>query len=297
MANSEHVEMLKESVANWNKWREENPGVRPDLLEANLSGAHLIEANLQGAVLSGAILNRAILLKANLAGANLIGAKLIGTILLEADLARANMGWAILSKADLGGASLKQAILTGVDLSKANLNNADMSGADLKGTILDNANVQGIVFDRNIKCRGIRCESSTGSPRFKRFAHDQDFIEELQETGNKGKALYHIWNIFADCGRTPWRWCFWLILFACYFGSNYYLLGPESFRIPGDTHLPFTFFTMIYYSITTITTLGFGDITPITTTAACWIIAEVIAGFLMLAGLISICATILARRS
>jgi hypothetical protein len=31
MANSEHVEILKEGVQAWNQWREVNPGVRPDL--------------------------------------------------------------------------------------------------------------------------------------------------------------------------------------------------------------------------------------------------------------------------
>ena len=39
MANEEHVELLKSGVEGWNRWREENLGVRPDLIGANLSGA------------------------------------------------------------------------------------------------------------------------------------------------------------------------------------------------------------------------------------------------------------------
>lgn len=54
---------------------------------------------------------------------------------------------------------------------------------------------------------------------------------------------------------------------------------------------------MIYYSVVTFTTLGFGDITPLTNEATSWVMAEVITGYVMLGGLISIFATMLARRS
>ena len=31
MANKEHLKILKQGVEAWNKWREENPDVKPDL--------------------------------------------------------------------------------------------------------------------------------------------------------------------------------------------------------------------------------------------------------------------------
>ncbi len=37
MANPEHLKILKQGVEAWNRWREENPGMRPDLTFANLS--------------------------------------------------------------------------------------------------------------------------------------------------------------------------------------------------------------------------------------------------------------------
>ena len=43
MANEEHLEILKQGVDVWNRWREENREVRPDL-----SAADLREANLDG---------------------------------------------------------------------------------------------------------------------------------------------------------------------------------------------------------------------------------------------------------
>jgi choline dehydrogenase-like flavoprotein len=36
MANDEHVALLKQGVPAWNAWRGENPGIRPDLREADL---------------------------------------------------------------------------------------------------------------------------------------------------------------------------------------------------------------------------------------------------------------------
>jgi hypothetical protein len=38
MANSEHVAKIYAGVTTWNKWREDNPVIIPDLKEANLSG-------------------------------------------------------------------------------------------------------------------------------------------------------------------------------------------------------------------------------------------------------------------
>ena len=42
MANDEHVALLlKQGVAAWNAWRDENPDIRLDLTEADLGGANL----------------------------------------------------------------------------------------------------------------------------------------------------------------------------------------------------------------------------------------------------------------
>jgi hypothetical protein len=44
MANEEHLKILEEGVAAWNRWREAHPEISPDL-----SGANLIRANLRDA--------------------------------------------------------------------------------------------------------------------------------------------------------------------------------------------------------------------------------------------------------
>ena len=59
MANEEHLDLLRQGVDTWNQWRAQNPGIQPNLSEADLrgvdlngvffSGANLTEANLSWA--------------------------------------------------------------------------------------------------------------------------------------------------------------------------------------------------------------------------------------------------------
>ncbi|MFX0204065.1 MAG: pentapeptide repeat-containing protein [Candidatus Hodarchaeota archaeon] len=65
MPNEEHLQIIRQGVDVWNKWREEHPSVeRPDLTNADLMGAYL-----RGAYILGANLSMADLRGANLSGA------------------------------------------------------------------------------------------------------------------------------------------------------------------------------------------------------------------------------------
>ncbi|MBU0510728.1 MAG: pentapeptide repeat-containing protein [Chloroflexi bacterium] len=170
MANQEQLEILKQGVEVWNKWREENPNenidlkgaylvlanlnganfFRADLFEANLNGANLREANLVDANLREALLLEIILRKADLRGASLYRANLRGANLYEANLRGANLSRAILGDAilirailvvaDLSEVNLSEAVLRGADLTKANLTRANLTKADLRGADLRGAN-------------------------------------------------------------------------------------------------------------------------------------------------------------
>ena len=58
-----------------------------------------------------------------------------------------------------------------------------------------------------------------------------------------------------------------------------------------------TWFSGIYYSVVTITTLGYGDVLPASFVGQVVAIAEVISGYVMLGGLISIFSNKVARRA
>ena len=124
MANEKHLRILRQGVEAWNRWREDNPDIRPDLSEADLygaelRGAELFRANLRAAKLSGAYLFAANLRVAKLSGAYLIGANLGAAYLLGADLCGADLSRAHLSGADLGECRIGFTLFADVDLSVA----------------------------------------------------------------------------------------------------------------------------------------------------------------------------------
>jgi Pentapeptide repeats (8 copies) len=143
MANQEQVEILKQGVQAWNKWRARNLGVQVDLFGAELSGADLREANLSGADLRQADLWKADLWKADLSEADLSGASLMGASLSRAYLGGARLYGAHLFGADLSGADLREADLSGADLREADLHETDLRGALLMGANLKRANLSG----------------------------------------------------------------------------------------------------------------------------------------------------------
>ncbi len=160
MANKEHLAKLKEGVNAWNAWREENPDIRPDLSDAELTRMDLRKANLIGANLFGANLS-----KKNLGEANFSVADLRGADLSEADLSEAILGGfytrnnyikgANLSSADLSKANLSGANLMLVDLSKANL-----CGVNFNGAIMWKANLSGLNLSGLYLCDVDLCEAN-----------------------------------------------------------------------------------------------------------------------------------------
>jgi uncharacterized protein YjbI with pentapeptide repeats len=180
MANPEHVALLRQGSAGWNKWRGGNPGLDIDLSRADLDGANLKGAKLSGADLSHANLDSADLREATLYDATLIGADLGRANLDSADLSyadasRANFSGASLNGTKLTGATLDAALLTGAsgmgtahfacagmqrarlhesdlrdsNLMSANLDEADLRDSDLSGAQLREATLRGAKLARS----------------------------------------------------------------------------------------------------------------------------------------------------
>jgi uncharacterized protein YjbI with pentapeptide repeats len=128
MANQEHVAIIKKGSDEWNRWREENPDVKPDLAWANLVGIDLSGINLEDANMKLAFCKGSNLKGARLTRATLFGTNFEGAVLPRADLEGATLEGAHLIKADLSGANLR-----GVNFKLANLQDAVLEGADLTG--------------------------------------------------------------------------------------------------------------------------------------------------------------------
>ena len=281
-----------------------------DLSGADLTSAELFYSDFSGAIMSRVDLERAFLIDANLSlaylnGANLTGAHLSGANLTSARLNGARIVGADLTNACLKDADLRGANLEGSDLSNADLQGADLTGANLKGAILasvdfSGANITGVQFNETETCKDIQINMAHGNALFKRYAQDQAYVEEYKINR---PLRYRLWKYSSNCGRSLLLWIFWCVFIAVGFSLvfHFHLDGSESFMLtelakePG--YDPRDWAPMLYYSVVTFTTLGFGDIVPRTQEAAWWIMAEVVMGYFMLGGLITILATKLARRS
>ncbi len=152
MAKDEYLKILDHGVEAWNKWREDNPKVKPDLSGDNVD---LYGKDFDGANFSYTDFSNAHLEKTTLRKADLYAAKLCNARLLEADLSKANLEHANLYKAHcrravFRGASLKNAILIETDLQEAELNSAYLNNANLSKAKLLRANLSNAYLQRAI---------------------------------------------------------------------------------------------------------------------------------------------------
>ncbi len=196
MAKPEHLAILEQSVDVWNRWREQDLGIVPDLAEAHLSEANLIHVHLKWANLSCANLSCANLNWANLIGAYLTGANLIGASLRGADLVTTNLSGANLSGANLIGADLTGAYLTGADLTKASLTGADLTGANLDGANLDGANFNNAQLEgTNFSSAGMRWTVFGGV--------DLSTAKGLDQVQHIGRSTVGIDTLYLSKGEIP----------------------------------------------------------------------------------------------
>lgn len=129
MGNPEHLEILKRGAGVWNKWREKNPNLTPDLRNSELHGADFSGVVLRGIDLSKSLLNginiflmdlcEADLHKSHLSGANLRNVQLRRSNLIEVDLSLSNIFLSDISNSDLSMANLIGTIFREVHLDLA----------------------------------------------------------------------------------------------------------------------------------------------------------------------------------
>jgi hypothetical protein len=125
---SEHLSVLQNGVEQWNRWRQDNPEIRPLLYDAPLNGAVLSRANFSNANLIGAQLRKATLIEVNFHEANLFDANLQGATLTDANFCRTD-----LYKTDLSGAWLTRANLQGTQLAMTDFRGAHLIGCTVYG--------------------------------------------------------------------------------------------------------------------------------------------------------------------
>lgn len=184
---------------------------------------------------------------------------------------------ASLARADLRDADFEDSVVTRADFS-----DTDLRGARLKG-------IRGYEQARWIGA-DVRNVNFCGAYRARRVIMDENYLDEFRRRNAASEALYRIWWITSDCGRSSFRWALCTLLVVIVFAGLYMLVDVDYGKHP-------TALSPLYYSIVTLTTLGYGDVVPASGPAQVVAVTEVIIGYVALGGLLSIFATKMARRA
>jgi uncharacterized protein YjbI with pentapeptide repeats len=296
--------------------------VSQDYAGQDLRGHDFTGANLEGANFMGADLTDALFFEAQLSDAEFTGAILDGANFEQATAKRASFGNASMKDVRLFGADLSGATLSGADLSRADVRCATLcdvrmvqctlDGADLERADLTKASARGSSCQRTNfnqaklagaclrELRGAETASwleaqitevdFTGAYLLRRQILDQNYIHEFRNRSRAHHAIYWVWWLTSDCGRSMLRWGVCTLSVAVFFGLAFMTVDVDF----GDSQ---TLLSPFYFSLVTITTLGYGDVLPRSMAAQILVMAEVAMGYMMLGGMLSIFSDKMARRA
>lgn len=293
-----------------------------DLSGKDLTGANLAGADLSGCRMIGTCLRDAVLVEATLDGAHLLGADLTGAdlthasakhtvfgqadltdaVLFDATLDDATFAHAVLTRADMRAAQLRrarlhEATLTHTDLSRAQMQEADLTSAEVGHAIfhdvdLSLSRIKTITGYLTADWIGIDILGAdfAGAYMVRRTIMDQNYLYEFRHKSRLNAFIYQVWWITSDCGRSFARWAMWTALISVLFAAGYHYLEIDYGAYQ-------TALSPLYYSVVTLTTLGYGDVVPASGSAQLVVMLEVVIGYVMLGGVLSIFATKMGRRA
>ncbi|MGI1998697.1 pentapeptide repeat-containing protein [Shewanella frigidimarina] len=270
---------------------------------SNLSGAYFVNCDFSGNWYQKYDFTNSVLTGSSFENCKLLGADFSSSTTNSVNFSNAELIHTKFNSSRLEGSTFIGSDLSYSDLSLTNISKTNFSNANLNGAIFKTKGLIKRIQSTfsSIKSKnnyvGCRVESSYGNERLKKSINEEVYIEEFAK---EHPHLYKLWLISSDCGRSIKLWLIWSLLTVLLFAATYYNLGCSGFSF-ADGIKPLaeqrSYLLYIYYSIVTFTTLGFGDITPVTIEAMAVVVLEVTIGFTMLGLLISILANKVASRS
>ena len=168
MANPDHLRLV--FTPDWQAWRQENPRLVPDFVEADLRGADLSGKDLSRAILSRADLQGANLTGANLTHAQLDGIDLDGACLDEADLSNVRFDLLDIRSCSFERANLMGATFRGANLIRARMRGARLAGVNFEGGMFDLADLMAHVEVGVATARRAAALAAAGDPQGERAA-------------------------------------------------------------------------------------------------------------------------------
>lgn len=301
-----------------------------DLQNAKMQNCYLGNANLEHTNLAYADLKNAYLWKANLKKSNLSDTNMQKADLLDAHLENADLRETNLENANLRSAYFNNAELIKVIINKEtdctntifnscifntnpNCNENEVIEALSKG-LVNNIQFIDSVFGRKVRDEAWLYDWRRGIEKLKNTSYELsnfkiiNYFKWIKYNSKEyiwKSILKWLWENTSDYGRNIWKWIKWSFGIVLMFSLIFWIFFPNQFIVAEQIKIYekdnfnyfISFFKFFYHSVVTFTTLGFGDITPKTPLAMFFVVIEVILGYIMLGGLISIFANKIARRN
>lgn len=214
---------------------------------------------------------------------------------MGADLYHANLSDAHLFAVNFAGASLMKANLQG-----ANINRSNMSNVNLLGSKLKNAKIEGISWGKKAfqESQAMECLKQKDSKSARKWFTEAEEVYRNLYKECETRGLYHeaghffyreqimrrylmakgslarqvSWwvDILCGYGEKPWRIIFFsssfILVCTLLFGLGT-IQSPEGplsfFLVTSGMEFCKTFLNLLYFSVVTFTTLGYGDMTPL----------------------------------
>ena len=252
-----------------------------------------IREQLESRAKSKKPMDRFSLCRENLEGVNLVHHNSKhGYQLTNSDLYRANLENAHLFMLDLSGSSLMKANLVNANLHYANLEGCDLLGTKLKGAKIEHVNWGDVLvqekqaLQENNRANQIELyqEAEEIYRNLRRTAEHQGLFESAGHFFQKEmkmrrrqlpmfsfqRNLSRLVDMFCGYGEKPLRVIVFSIMIIVIFATLYFFAGLS---FSGDS-LAFDmssglwentkiYFSALYFSVVTFTTLGYGDLAPI----------------------------------
>jgi hypothetical protein len=251
--------------------------------------------NLSGIDLNGISIHNCIIENSCFSYANFDAAKLGGIEFRESSLMQAN-----LHKASLGKIRFKRGGMEGSDVSGAHLNVVELNNSSVSSKLkftevgywylLKKLLLIFLGKENGSEERGqshtIFLFNQTGdltSPYNKTFREYVDWYQyvfiSFRDYGHYGlleKLKFSASLLFTKCWSSYVVLFSWALILISFFALIFFAFPSNLKDYDGS------FFTAFYYSVVTFTTLGYGEITPITSVGRAMVIIEVLIGYVTL---------------
>ncbi len=188
------------------------------------------------------------------------------------DLCKVKISNQQLNLIDFYSASFEGAELFDVDLSHSWLSESNIKGTKFKWTQMEGVLLDNVDFNSSTEFAGVdlRNVNFTLAALVQDLAVSQQRIDHLK---SRSPLIAKVLWATSDYGRSLERWLIW-VLATIFLYAVFYWLCPGAIDKPA-------FFDALYFSVVTFTTLGYGDILPISICGKFAVVTEVVIGYLM----------------